>query len=325
VRASVRLALSAIAALAVSAQGARGQEFPTRPITILVPFSAGGSSDIGARLASELVVKSLGKPVIVENKPGGNGQLAASMLRAAAPDGHTLMWISHGIAAVNPALYSKLSYDPARDFQPVTLVFKSTHILLVPAQSPARSMADVVRMARAKPGGLSFASVGIGSGSHLLAEMLKTASKLDIVHVPYKGSTSVLPDLVAGRVDVLFDGPANSVPLVTEGKLRALAVTDFARLPLLPDVPTVAEAGFAGNELNAWFGLVARAGTPKPAVDRLHAEFAKALRDEGLIRKLADLGVAVSPSASPEDFTRMIATESERLGKIVRDSGARLD
>lgn len=302
---------------------AHAQQFPSKAITIIVPFAAGGSSDVGARAIAAKLSDSLGKPVIVDNRPGANGQVAASAIKTAAADGHTLMWVSHGVLAINPSIYAKLTYDPVADFAPLSLAFRSTHFLLVPANSPYKSAAELVKATKDNPGKLTFASVGIGSGSHLVAELFRSANALDVIHVPYKGSTSAIPDVLAGRVDFFFDGPGVSVPLVKEGKLRALAVTDTQRYADLPDVPTMAEAGFPKQELNSWFGLVTLAGTPKPIVDKLHQSIVEALKHPDSVQRIAAVGGIVAPSPSPADFVSFIGTERERLGAIAVAAGVK--
>ncbi|MBX9842216.1 MAG: tripartite tricarboxylate transporter substrate binding protein [Xanthobacteraceae bacterium] len=294
-------------------------------MTIIVPFSPGGSSDQGARLVASKLSDGIGQPVVVENRIGANGQVAAAQVKSARPDGHTLLWASHGILAINPSLYTRLTYDPLKDFEPVTLVFKSTHLLIVPVESHARNATDLVALARQQPGRLSFASVGIGSGSHLAGEMFKFGNRLDVAHVPYKGSTNALPDLVAGRVHYMFDGPGNAVELIRGGKLRALGVTDARRFAQLPDVPTMAEAGIPDNVINSWFGLVTTAGTPKPVVVRLHAEIAKAIGAPDIAQKIADFGGSASASRSPEEFSTFIASENARLGRLIRATGVQAD
>jgi tripartite-type tricarboxylate transporter receptor subunit TctC len=295
---------------------ARAQEFPSKTITIIVPFAAGGSSDVSARVVASKLSESLGKAVIVDNRPGANGQVAATAVKLAAPDGHTLFWVSHGVLAINPVIYPKLTYDPVKDFAPLSLVFRSTHFLLVPARSPYKTADELVKAAKANPGKLTFASVGVGSGSHLVGELFRSANKLDVIHVPYKGSTSAIPDVLAGRVDFFFDGPGVSVPLVKDGKFRALAVTDSQRYGELPDVPTMAEAGFPKQELNSWFGLVTLADTPKPILEKLHASIVKALQSPDAIQRIAAVGGITAPSASPEEFVAFIRAERERLGAI---------
>lgn len=303
-------------------QPAMAQDFPTRPITVVVPFAAGGLTDQIVRIAAQQLSDSMGQPVVVDNRAGGNGQVAAAFVKQARPDGYTLMVASAGTHAINQSLYAKLSYDPVKDFDPVTLLYKSTHFLLVPANSPAKTVADVVAAARARPG-LTFASSGAGSGSHLSGELFKSIAKVDIAHVPYKGSAAAIPDAVGGRVDMFFDG-TTSAPLVREGKLRALAVTDTVRSPALPEVPTMAEAGFPGVEVNSWFGIITPAGTPAPVIARLATEFNKTMRSAATAQKTSQMGITVL-TGTPQAFAAHITTETERLGKIVKASGARAD
>jgi tripartite-type tricarboxylate transporter receptor subunit TctC len=317
--------LAAAVAVGVFGTAAAAQQYPTRPITILVPFAPGGSSDTGARLVAQKLNSSFGQPVIVENKTGANGQIAVNALKSAPADGHTLLWVSHGIVAINPSLYTKLSYDPIADFAPISLAFRSTHVLLVPTSSPYKTPADLVEAARKNPGKLRFASAGMGSGSHLAGEMLKAHNRLDVFHVPYRGSTAALPDLVAGRIDFFFDGPANSVPLVLDGKLRALAVTDYERFAQIPNVPTMAEAGLKNHEINSWFGFVARAGVSRAIVNKLHAEISKALQSPDVAQKIVSTGGTPAPSKSPEEFAAFFVSEKDRLGKLVIASGAKVD
>ncbi|MBO9513147.1 MAG: tripartite tricarboxylate transporter substrate binding protein [Variovorax sp.] len=315
--------IKALAGLAFLALGlaASAQTFPSRPITLIVPFGAGGITDQAARLAAAKVAEHIGQPVLVENKPGANGQTAIASLKQQPADGHTLLWASIGTHAINASLYPRLNYDPVKDFEPITLTFSSTHFLLVPASSPARTVADLVAMAKSRPGTLTFASVGIGSGSHLVGELFKAQARVNVTHVPYKGSVSALPDVLAGRVDFFFDGPT-SAPFVKEGKLRALAATSARRAPVLPDVPTMAEAGYPGVELDAWFGIVARAGTPPAVIEKLNTEFVRALKDAEVQRRIEDFGGVVI-AGTPSEMARHMANETARLAKVVKDSGAK--
>jgi tripartite-type tricarboxylate transporter receptor subunit TctC len=225
---------------------------------------------------------------------------------------------------VNPSLYSKLPYDPVKDFQPVTLIISTPHILVVPAESPVKSVADLVALAKTKPGGLTFASQGIGAGGHLLGEMLKAQTKTNLSHVPYKGSAPALQDMLANRVDLFFDAVVTSLPYVREGRLRALAIANKTRSPLLPDVPTMAEAGFPGVEMDQWFGMFVPAGTPQPVVRKLNEEFVRAVRSPDIAKSLADRGLDVVTN-TPEEFAAVIRTDTATLGKVVKESGARAD
>jgi tripartite-type tricarboxylate transporter receptor subunit TctC len=299
---------------------AAAQDFPTKPITIVVPFPPGGIADSSVRAIGAKMSESTGQAVVVDNRAGAGGQIGASVVKLAKADGYTLFLANVGTHGINRSLYAKLSYDPVKDFEPVTQLFGWTHVLVVPADSPIKSVADLVQASRANPGKLTFASQGIGSGGHLLAESFKTASKTDAVHVPYRGTAQVMPDLLTGRVSYFFDG-AGILPFVKEGKVRALAVTDTKRLNLLPNVPTMAESGLPGVELSAWFGIVAPAGTPKAVVARLNQELIKAAQAPDVVKQLGETGINVT-TGTPEQFAAFMAAETERLGKVVKASGA---
>lgn len=310
------------AGFAVTGIDAVAQAFPSQPVTVVVPFPAGGIADASLRLFAAKVAEGLGQQVIVENKSGAGGQIGASAVKAARPDGHTLFLANIGSHAINRSLYTKLSYDPVKDFEPVTQLLAWTHVLVVPADSKVTNVAQLAARARTGPP-TSYASQGVGSGGHLLAEMFNGAAGIQAQHVPYRGTAPAMQDLIAGRIDYFFDG-VGIVPFVKTGKVRALAVADSRRLPQLPDVPTMAEAGYPGVEVTAWFGLVAPAGTPRAVLARLNAEFVKAGRDPELQRQLADTGIRVV-TGTPEAFATFMAAETERLGKVVRSSGARAD
>jgi len=319
--------LVALAALIVHALGinaAVAQSFPARPVTLVVPFPPGGVTDPVARFVGQKVTESIGQQVVVDNKPGAAGIIGAEAVKRAAPDGYTLFMGHTGTHAVNQWLYSKLPYDPVKDFVPITLMIQTSHILVVPADSPAKSVADLVAMARTRPNGLTFASQGVGAGGHLLGEMLKMRTGANLQHIAYKGSAPALQDMLAGRVDLFFDAIITSGPHIREGRLKALAVASKNRLRWFPDVPTMAEAGFPGIELDFWFGLFAPAGTPPAVVRKLNEEFVKALKAPDVVKRFGDQGLEVV-SDSPEEFAVLIAADAARLGKVVRDSGARAD
>jgi tripartite-type tricarboxylate transporter receptor subunit TctC len=318
------LAGIAVAACAAVANVAFAQAFPTKPVTIIVPFPPGGVTDPVARQLGARMAENMKQPVIVENKPGASGIIAAEFVKKQPADGYTVLFGFTGSHAVNPSLYTKLPYDPQKDFQPVTLLINSPHILVVPADSPAKSVADLVALAKSKPGGLTFASQGIGAGGHLLGEMFKAQTKTNLAHVPYKGSAPALTDMLAGRVDLFFDALVTSLPYVRDGKLRALAIANKTRSKLLPDVPTMAEAGFAGIEMDQWFGMMVPAGTPQPVVQRLNQEFIKAVRSPDIEKSLTERGLDVV-TTTPEQFAAVIKADTATLGKVVRDSGAKAD
>jgi tripartite-type tricarboxylate transporter receptor subunit TctC len=303
---------------------AHAQAFPSRPVTIVIPFPPGGISDNSARVIAQKAAAGLDQPIVIENRPGAGGQIGADVVKSAKPDGHTLYLANIGSHGINQSLYSKLSYDPMKDFEPVTILFSSPNLVVVPASSPVKSMAELIAYAKTKPGKASYGSQSIGSGGHLSGEIVKAKNGLDLVHVPYKGSAPVLTDLVAGRIDFLFDPITTALPFVKDGKLRALAITADKRSPLVPDVPTLAELGYAGYDVNPWFGLAAPAGTPRPIIDRLNAEFAKAAKDPEVVKRLGDQGIEAA-SMTPEQFAAFIKSETARWTEVVKISGAKAD
>jgi tripartite-type tricarboxylate transporter receptor subunit TctC len=320
----LRAILSAAIVCLLVSSVARAEDFPRRAITMIIPFAPGGVTDQVARLVASKVADNVGYPVIVENRPGGGGQIAAGAVKQAQGDGHTILVGDIGTHAINASLYSKLSYDPVKDFAPVTELVEMPHVLVVPPDSPFRTMADLVAAARAHPGSLTYASVGVGSGAHILGEMLKSEAGLDIVHAPYRGSSQIVPDLIASRVGLFFGAVFSMAPLIEEGKLRALVVTDTQRSSLLPAVPSAVEAGLPALDLKLWFGILAPAGTPAPVTDRLNAEFVKALRRPEVEQRLKGWGANVVAN-SPKEFADVIASDTMRLGKVVKSSGARAD
>ena len=315
---------AAALALAGAAGVVHAQAFPSRPITIVIPFPPGGISDNSTRVIAQKASAGLGQPIVIENRPGAGGQIGADAVKGAKPDGHTLFLANIGSHGINQSLYSKLSYDPTKDFEPITILFSSPNLLVVPASSPVKSMAELIAYAKTKPGKASYGSQSIGSGGHLSGEIVKAKNGLDLVHVPYKGSAPVLTDLVAGRIDFLFDPITTALPFVKDGKLRALAITSDKRSPLVPDVPTLAELGYVGYDVNPWFGLAAPAGTPRPIIDRLNAEFAKATNDPEVVKRLADQGIEAM-SMTPEQFAAFIRSETARWTEVVKISGAKAD
>lgn len=298
-------------------------DFPAKPITIIVPYTTGGATDTVARLVARKLSDSVKQPVIVENKPGAAQMIATEYVKRAAPNGYTVLLGNFASHAVNPYLYAKLPYDPVKDFEPITTLYTIDNILVVPAKSSARNPADLVAMAKAK-GGLSFGSMGIGSGGHLTAEMLKAQTGVSLTHVAYKGSTQAIQDLVASRLDFMFDNYVSSGGLVKDGRLRALATTGQSRSKLLSDVPTLMELGIPIN-LDAWFAIFAPAGTPAPVVNKLHAEFVQAVRSKEVTKSIDELGLDVVTSKSPAELRNKIAGDLVKYEKIVRESGARVD
>jgi tripartite-type tricarboxylate transporter receptor subunit TctC len=318
------LAVAAVIACVFVSTSPRADEFPQRAISLVVPYAAGGVTDEVTRLVASKVSENIGQPVVVENRPGGAGQIAANIVKQAPADGYTLLVGDIGTHAINASLYSKLSYDPVKDFSPITEMVEMPHVLVVPSDSPFKTLKDLVDGARAKPGNLTYGSVGVGSGAHLLGEMLKAQQNVDIVHAPYRGSSQIVPDLMSGRIAMFFGAVGSMAPLIKDGRLRGLIVTDKQRSPLLPDVPSAPEAGMPTLNLKVWFGILAPSGTPEDAINRLNAGFVKALNQSDVKQRLSELGAVVIGN-TPKQFSDVMATDTERFGQVVRASGAKLD
>jgi tripartite-type tricarboxylate transporter receptor subunit TctC len=312
-----------IVALATLVSGAVfGQGYPTRPIRMLVPFSAGaGVTDIMARLVGQHLSAGLGQPVVIENRPGAGGIPGMEAASKAAPDGYTLL-MTNVILAVNSYLYPKLPYDPVKDFTPVTLVNTAPLMLVVHPTVAAKSVKELIAYAKAHPGELTFGSGGVGSTPHLSGELLKSLSGIDALHVPYKGGAPALNDLIGGQLSFMIENVPGTMPFVKSGKLRALAVTSPQRSPLEPTLPTMAEAGVPGYEVVGWNGIVAMSGTPPEIVARLHAEVAKILRSPEVKQKMVALG-AQPVGSTPDEFAAFIKAEMARWGKIIKEKGIR--
>jgi tripartite-type tricarboxylate transporter receptor subunit TctC len=297
--------------------------FPSRTIVIVVPFPPGGSNDIIARLVGQFMSEDLKAKVIVENRAGGTGTLGAQSVARAEPDGHTLLVAPVSVLAINQWLFKELSYDPARDFAPLTLAAAVSNVLVVHPSVPASSVAELVRYAKANAGKLSFASMGSGTTGHLCGEMFKKAAGVDIVHVPYKGSAPAMTDLLGGQVHMMFDNLPTSLPHIRSGRLRALAVTGAARHPQAPELPTVEESGYPGVVAEAWFGFVAPTRTPPAVRSVLVASMTKALNDAAVKAQLEKVGLRIVAN-SPEAFAAYIAAETLKWKKVVEESGAKL-
>lgn len=305
------------------AWSALAQSFPNRPLRFIVPFP-GGFSDVLARQVGAKMGGALGQPVVVESRPGGSGQIGIQEAMRAAPDGHTLFMGHIGTHAVNQHVLAKLSYDPDKDLAPVSLLVTVPNLLVVHPAVEARSVAELVALAKARPGALSYASPGVGTSGHLAAELFKSLAGVNIVHVPYKGAAQGLQDLMGGQVHLLFDTLAQSYPQVKAGKVRGLAVTTVKRHPAAPELPTMDESGFPGWETGPWFGVFVRSGTPESMIRRLNAEIVAALKAGEVRERLIAQGANVVGS-SPEEFTQFIRAESARWGKVVRDAGIRAE
>ena len=316
----------AIVALAawLLATAALAQVYPGKPIRLIVPFAAGGGNDNVARLVGKRLADSLGQPVLIDNRPGAGGVLGAELAAKAAPDGYTLFLGGVGSHAVNPNLHERLPYDPIRDFAPVALLASAPLILVVHPSIPANTFAEFVAYARSKPGRINYASNGNGSSSQLAAVMFDSMAGVDMVHVPYKGLSPALTDLLSGQVQLMFSSVVAILPHIKAGKLRGLAVTGSKRLPSMPDLPTIAESGLPGYEASSWYGILAPAGTPRDIVARLNAELVKALDQPEVRNNLLAEG-AEPVGGTPEQFAAHIRSEKERLGKLIREAKIRLE
>jgi len=301
----------------------RADDYPSRPITLIVPFPPGGSSDIVMRLLAQKVSESIKQPIVIDNRPGAAGNVAAMAIKNATPDGYLLMMGHTGTHAINPSLYGDLKFDPIRDFQPITALISFNNILVVPEASPAKSVADLVAYARSKPEGLSYGSQGVGTGGHLLGVLLAKSANLKLVHVPYRGIAPAVTDTVAARMDMLFASYVSVGGHVEAGRLRMLGIASTQRHPRIPDVPTMPEAGYPDVQMQQWFGLFAPAGTPSAIVQKLNTEFVRALRSDEVTSKMLPQVVFVTPS-TPEELGALVVRDIERLGKVVRDSGAKV-
>lgn len=310
--------LATVAAVSAEAQS----DYPSRAITLLVPFAAGGSSDVVMRLVSAKVSESIKQTIVIENRPGGGGNVAALALKNAPSDGYTLMMGHTGTHAINATLYPDLKFDPIKDFQPITALISFNNILLVPEASPAKTAVELVAFAKTKPDGLTYGSQGVGTGGHLLGVILAKQTGIKLVHVPYRGVAPAVTDMVAGRVDMMFSSYLTASPHIKSGKLRMLGLAGARRHPLISEVPTMAEAGFAGVEMEQWFGLFAPAGTSDPIVRRLNREFVAALQSDEVNKTLLPQGSIIIPG-TPEDLAARIARDVVALGKVVKDFGAR--
>ena len=311
------------AALLARPTGAQAPWTPERPIRLLVGFAAGGSTDTSARLLAQAMAERLGQPIVIENRPGAGGNIAAEAAARSAPDGHTIFLATSGTLLANKHLYRSLPFDPDRDFAPVALVNLVPNLIVVHPSVPAHSLAELIAYARANPGRVHYGSGGVGTTLHLAAAMLAARAGLDLVHVPYRGGAPAAIDLVAGKIQMIASPIIEVIAQVRAGTLRPIAVTTASRVPLLPDVPAVAET-LPGFEVALWNGLVAPAGTPPAAVARLAAEAVAALRTEALRAKLAELGSVPMPM-DPDEFAAFLRAEAPKFAEIVRISGARLD
>ena len=320
-----RTVIAALSATALAGLAhAQAPAFPTRPVTMVVPFPAGGITDTIARALAQKLGDTLGQSVIVDNKPGGGGQIAATQVKQAAADGHTVFVGATEMFAINQNLFRKFSYDPLKDFTPISSLIASPLVLVVPANSPVNSVNDLVQQAKTRKGGMNFASQGIGSIGHLLGELFRGQTGGEYNHVAYKGSAPALQDVMAGQVDMMFDPVITTAPLIAGKKLKPLAIAAAKRSPQLPDVPTLAELGIKGVDAGVWFGAVAKAGTPEPVVAKLNDAFLKALKDPEILKRFSEQGMQPFPS-SPAQFGSFMQSEVARWAPLIKASGASVD
>ena len=318
------LAAAMLAALALVPTLAAAQAFPGKPIKIIVPYSPGGTTDLLARLVAQKMSERLGQPVIVDNKPGANGMIGSDMVAKAPPDGYTLGIASPGSHAANASLYKDISYDTVKDFTPITLGVSAPMLLVVHPSLGVNSVKELIAAAKAKPGEISYASGGSGSSQHLAMEQFKMMAGIDMTHVPYKGSAASYPDLIGGSVKAEIDVVPTALPPVKGGRLKVLATGSAKRLAMLPDVPTIAEAGVPGYESSSWYGFVAPAKLPKDILDKLHAEIVRALKQPDVVEKLTNAGVIVV-AGTPQEFAAHIRTEMDKSAKVIKAANIKPD
>ena len=315
------------AALLLAAAGAQAQgadAFPARPIRIVVPFPAGGATDIAARVLGERMAADWKQPVTIDNRPGAGGNIGSDVVAKSAPDGYTLVMGVTGSHAINISLYARMPYDPVKDFEAISQVAVVPNVVVVHPSVPAATLQELVALAKKEPGKLNYASLGNGTAAHLTMEMFKSVAGINITHIPYKGSSPAVADLLGGQVQTMIDGLPSALPHVKAGKLRALAVTSAKRSRAAPELPTIAESGYPGFSADAWSGLFAPKGTPKPIVNKLSAETQRILKLPEVQKRLAELG-AETAGSSPAEFALHVQREIDKWARVVKSSGARVD
>lgn len=314
--------LFALVVLLVAASAA-AQSYPDKPIKMIIGFPPGGAPYVVARLLGQKLSEALGQPIVMDHATGAAGNIAMEKLAKAPPDGYTLGFLVNGQLVINPSLY-KLTYDPAKVFAPISQVTVTPNLLVVNNAVPAKNVQELIALARAKPGELTYASGGTGTGNHMAAELLKSVAAIDVRHIPYKGVLPAVPDLIGERVTMMFSPMPVVLPYVRDGRLRGLAVTTLKRAPSVPDIPTVAESGYPGFEVTIWYGILAPAGTPPAIVRRLHQETVRALAQPDVRAKLAEQGLEPIGN-SPEEFAAAIRAETPTWAKLVKDANIQAD
>jgi tripartite-type tricarboxylate transporter receptor subunit TctC len=319
------VALTALTATSATSVAADASQYPTKPVTVVVPYVAGGAADITARVVSQKLSDALGKTFVVENKPGANGQIGTDQVAKAKPDGYTLLMDASGPLVVNPVLYKQVPYDPVKDLAPITQLTSYQYVLVVPVASPIKSLDELVESARRAPGKLTYGSAGIGSGGHLAGELLALQAKAGMTHVPYKGNAQALADLLGGQLSFGFDTVVTAVPHIRGGKLRPFAVTGDARASALPDVPTMKELGFKDFKVTQFQGLLAPAGTDPAILERIRTATVTALKDPDVIRRLADEGGNDIVGGTRAEFAKLMRDELAQYRTLVRDAGIKAE
>ncbi|HYC46410.1 MAG TPA: tripartite tricarboxylate transporter substrate binding protein [Burkholderiales bacterium] len=319
-----RAALLCALFVPLGSQCAFAQTYPAKPVTFVVGFAAGGGADVVARILGEEMGKVLGRPIVVDNRPGAGGTIGADLVARAAPDGYTLFIGGLGPNATAHSLYRNLRYDSLKDFAPIGLFSENPNALTVHTSVPAKNVGELIALAKRQPGVLGYASAGNGSGQHLAGELFKSMARINIVHVPYKGVAAGMNDLLAGRIDLMFPPIFSVVPLAKAGRVRVLGVTTLTRSSALPDVPPIAQAGLPGYEQTAWNALLAPAGTPREIISILHAAIGKALASDELRRKFEAVG-AVPKSSTPDQLAAFLRSETAKYGKLIKEAGVTVD
>jgi len=319
----MRRFIGVLAALAALAAPASAQDWPTKQVNFIVPFAAGGTTDLFGRLLTQHMQKNFDKPFIVENKPGAGGNIGAGQVAKAAPDGYTFLVGTVSTHAINPFLYSKLPFDTVKDFQPVSLIARLPNLLVVHPDLPAKNVAELIAYLKANPDKLSYGSSGAGTSIHLAAELFKIKTGTTMTHVPFRSSGDIMNNLTGGHINLAFDNATLAWPQVQAGRLRALAVTSLTRAPFAPDLPPVADT-IPGFEATSWHGVFAPAGTPKPIVEKMAAEIKKILDLPDVKSKLAEIGAVAAPT-TPDEFVKFIDTERAKWSDVVKASGAKID
>ena len=314
-----------VAALAFCAASlAQAQGYPNKPIRLIVPFTPAGAVDIASRAIGLELAKNLGVTVTPDNRPGAGGNIGGAEAARAAPDGYTLFMTTSSISAINPALYSKMPFDPIKDLASVSALVSLNNVLVLHPSVKANSVAEVIALAKSEPGKINYASSGSGTSIHMSAEMFKFITKVDMIHIPYKGSAPAVTDLLGGQVMMMFDNIPSALPHIKAGKLRAIATTGARRDPALPDLPTIAESGVPGYESGVWFGLTVPAGTPKDVIARINEAALKGTKSPDFVKRMTELGYNIIGS-TPEQMTEMLKAETARWTPIVKASGAKAD